>query len=118
MGRFFFKHRKCTAKRLGSYAIEATSQQAALVIAQHGACPHCGMRARVPYHYTDSPTFCPKFMGQVRGSRLIATELRTPCDGRCTGATGPNCDCQCNGENHGIRMLIEISRDAGAAPKQ
>ena len=23
------------------------------------------------------------------------------CDGRCTGAIGPNCDCHCRGENHG-----------------
>ena len=24
------------------------------------------------------------------------------CDARCTGATGPNCDCACGGENHGM----------------
>lgn len=23
------------------------------------------------------------------------------CDGRCMGATGPNCDCSCGGKNHG-----------------
>lgn len=23
------------------------------------------------------------------------------CDGRCMGATGPNCDCSCGGHNHG-----------------
>lgn len=23
------------------------------------------------------------------------------CDGRCMGATGPNCECQCGGANHG-----------------
>jgi len=23
------------------------------------------------------------------------------CDPRCTGATGPNCECSCGGENHG-----------------
>ena len=23
------------------------------------------------------------------------------CGSRCQGATGPNCDCQCGGENHG-----------------
>lgn len=26
-----------------------------------------------------------------------------PCDGRCMGATGPNCECSCQGENHGGR---------------
>ena len=25
----------------------------------------------------------------------------TICDGRCMGATGQNCDCQCGGMNHG-----------------
>lgn len=24
------------------------------------------------------------------------------CDGRCMGATGPNCECACGGENHGL----------------
>lgn len=24
-----------------------------------------------------------------------------PCDGRCTSAKGPNCDCSCGGKNHG-----------------
>ena len=26
---------------------------------------------------------------------------RRACDGRCTGATGPRCECACGGENHG-----------------
>jgi hypothetical protein len=25
-----------------------------------------------------------------------------PCDGRCTGARGHNCECSCGGANHGI----------------
>ena len=24
------------------------------------------------------------------------------CNGRCMGATGPNCECSCGGANHGI----------------
>ncbi len=27
------------------------------------------------------------------------------CDARCMGAKGPNCDCQCGGENHGASYL-------------
>src|SRR6266550_1112477 len=27
------------------------------------------------------------------------------CDARCRGAKGPNCDCQCGGENHGANYL-------------
>lgn len=29
-----------------------------------------------------------------------------PCSARCTGATGPACDCSCGGENHGGRHAI------------
>jgi hypothetical protein len=27
------------------------------------------------------------------------------CDARCTGATGPDCECQCGGHNHGADNL-------------
>lgn len=27
------------------------------------------------------------------------------CDSRCTGAIGPNCECQCGGANHGANWL-------------
>ena len=29
-------------------------------------------------------------------------ETDTPCDERCTSAKGPDCNCSCNGANHGI----------------
>lgn len=28
------------------------------------------------------------------------------CSAKCTGATGPACDCSCGGENHGSRHTI------------
>jgi hypothetical protein len=30
-----------------------------------------------------------------------------PCDARCTGARGHNCECQCGGKNHGQQNAIE-----------
>lgn len=41
---------------------------------------------------------------------LVATEVKgtvtdCPCDGRCTSAKGPNCDCSCGGANHGSDYL-------------
>lgn len=35
--------------------------------------------------------------------RYLRGRLRddVTCDARCTGATGPNCDCSCGGANHG-----------------
>jgi len=35
----------------------------------------------------------------VRPIKARITEKE--CDGRCTGAVGPACDCKCGGENHG-----------------
>ena len=40
-----------------------------------------------------------------------------PCDGRCTGATGPKCECKCGGENHGTNALVAIDTIVGAAPR-
>ena len=58
-------------------------------------------------------------MGRVgpKGGRMVRDELRCPCDGRCTGAKGPSCDCQCGGANHGSGLLVAVQVDAGAAPK-
>jgi hypothetical protein len=29
-----------------------------------------------------------------------------PCNARCTGARGPNCECQCGGKNHGAGNVM------------
>lgn len=57
------------------------------------------------------------WMGQVQRDRLVKPEQETPCDGRCTGARGPACDCQCGGEHHGTGRLIAVVRDAGKLPR-
>lgn len=54
-------------------------------------------------------------MGRVEGDRLTQTKYLCPCDGRCTGALGPNCDCQCGGANHGSGRVVEVQVDAGRA---
>lgn len=46
------------------------------------------------------------FMGVVQGTNFVKTENRPPCDGRCTHACGPVCDCQCGGANHGSGKLV------------
>ena len=56
------------------------------------------------------------YMGRVSQNRLVKTEERCKCDARCTFATGPNCDCQCGGVNHGSKMLVEVTFDAGPVP--
>lgn len=47
------------------------------------------------------------FMGQVHGDKYVKTENRAPCDGRCTHACGPVCDCACGGVNHGTGRLVQ-----------
>lgn len=56
-------------------------------------------------------------MGMVQRHRLVLTGLECPCDGRCTGAVGPSCDCQCGGENHGTGALVRVTYDAGPVPR-
>lgn len=46
------------------------------------------------------------FMGVVQGEKFIQTVNRPACDGRCTHAHGPHCDCACNGVNHGSGRVV------------
>jgi len=57
------------------------------------------------------------YLGKVQGDKLLQTVDKCPCDGRCTGAKGPNCDCQCNGDNHGTGRLVSVTVEVGKAPK-
>jgi len=47
------------------------------------------------------------FMGQVQGDAYILTANKPACDGRCTHASGPHCDCACNGANHGSGRVVQ-----------
>ncbi len=58
-----------------------------------------------------------KFMGEIKRERLTVTEAHSACDGRCTNAPGPSCDCKCGGENHGTQRIVEVVRDLGPAPR-
>ena len=64
---------------------------------------------------TDTHSAAFEFMGQVSGNRLISEKDRCPCDDRCTSARGPNCECSCGGENHGIGW-VTIVIDVGGVP--
>ena len=46
--------------------------------------------------------------------QLVIERIAAPCDGRCTNASGPDCDCVCGGENHGSRRLVVIRSDGGS----
>lgn len=55
-------------------------------------------------------------IGRVRRHRVVRVEDHPACDARCTNATGPSCDCQCGGENHGSGRTVKvITADLGAA---
>ena len=57
-----------------------------------------------------------EYMGKVTRDLLTRTVNTTPCDHRCTGANWPNCDCKCNGENHGTGKMIDKTYDMGSIP--
>jgi len=45
-------------------------------------------------------------MGQVHGHVYQRTEDKPACDGRCTHASGPECDCPCSGATHGSAQVV------------
>jgi hypothetical protein len=51
------------------------------------------------------------FMGEVHGSSYSEKVVKCLCDARCLNAEGPDCNCECNGQNHGIGMLGLIIED-------
>jgi len=47
-------------------------------------------------------TSCPQGCRTAVDAKPIKARItEKECDGRCTGAVGPACDCKCGGENHG-----------------
>jgi hypothetical protein len=52
-------------------------------------------------------------MGEVRGDNYVKHEDKPACDGRCTHAAGPMCDCLCGGANHGTGKTVRITKIEG-----
>ncbi len=53
-------------------------------------------------------------MGRVKNSGTVVTASHVipACDSRCTGATGPKCDCPCGGVNHGTGAVVRVEQTA------
>ena len=51
--------------------------------------------------------FCPQCQARtwVTSNRVKGKPSEQPCSALCQQATGPDCDCQCNGRNHGRAWL-------------
>ncbi len=56
-------------------------------------------------------------MGAVRRQRITNFAAHTPCDLRCTMASGPECNCQCGGENHGSGVTVAVFKDVQGIPR-
>lgn len=69
-------------------------------------CPKCG--------YNPEGGKKHQTMGKVTTTGLQGSAMAPPCDGRCTNAPGPSCDCQCGGENHGSGKLVPKAVNRGA----
>ncbi len=121
MERWFLKCRSCKkpwavdvpdSRHITGYVFHVSNPQ--LRDTSYGLCPFCG----------DAPTAderrlakrSHKVMGKVSRNHLVNFMFAPPCDGRCTNARGPNCDCQCGGKNHGSQRLIETQINAGKVP--
>jgi len=69
-------------------------------IAYYMDCQTCG-RTNVSH----KARVCPSCNGPASKKMVMDTHKaarpRHQCGPKCTSATGPNCDCQCGGRNHG-----------------
>lgn len=54
-----------------------------------------------------------EYMGRVERDNLVKDHVRCACDGRCTGAVGPKCDCHCGGVNHGTGAVVRFTTIEG-----
>jgi hypothetical protein len=55
-----------------------------------------------PTEYGGDPLgLCPQCGRLMSYGELKGTFAPVPCDARCTGARGHNCECSCGGANHG-----------------
>lgn len=54
-----------------------------------------------------------ELMGRVSrdNTRILSEGYACACDGRCTGARGPLCDCHCGGVNHGTGAVVPVVTD-------
>ena len=117
-GRWYLKCRKC--RKVWAIDVQADPQRPysdPVCAEEWRPCPHCGYdpaeriddRGRRVWNYSQYPARHHVRMGKVVPGKkaLLSPEYLTPCDGRCTNAKGPSCDCKCHGANHGTGRLIE-----------
>lgn len=55
------------------------------------------------HYFRFPPAKCPTCQKEIYGKPIDGrVNPDHPCDARCTGATGHNCECACGGANHGM----------------
>lgn len=75
-------------------------------------CPDCLFHAAAEAEGHRAPPagqcpVCSQNM-QIQGATRGVLSYQTPCDDRCTMATGRNCTCNCGGRNHGSQIVVPI----------
>lgn len=84
-------------------------------------CPGCLSSMMVEVDLAEMEPRCEacdtrlQIVGRVRHQHWVRTGLETPCDARCTGATGSKCNCACGGKNHGSHAVVEVVCASGKA---
>ncbi len=126
--RWFFKCPKCRKPFAADLPVNRTpyssEEENAKWYAQTSPCPHCQhvptRERETPYYGGSLATYRTwhRAMGCVMDTQWIARlEHRCACDARCTGATGPNCECSCGGKNHGTGRVVEIAVPVARVPQ-
>jgi hypothetical protein len=89
---------------------------------RYETCPHCGHTpTRQNYirgHKLMGFVRTPRAYEQEQRERLVEEGVTSACDGRCTNAKGPDCECVCGGKNHGTQRLVVVQHDAGPVPQE
>jgi hypothetical protein len=67
--------------------------------------PFASAERKIDTYDCDGPVI---FMGIIKGEKWEKTGTRPACDGRCTHAHGPSCDCACGGANHGTGRVVNV----------
>jgi hypothetical protein len=116
--RYTVKCRFCKAKWMEDFSHEAVQHGKVYAGTRHH-CPKTDeSRAKfaesLRYRGIPERDFAERLGAEMSAYAIFVTRpvkwkqvaAPTKCSARCRGATGPNCDCQCRGKNHGGNQVL------------
>jgi hypothetical protein len=116
--RYTVKCRFCKAKWMEDFSHEAVQHGKVYAGTRHHCPKSDESRAKfaesLRYRGTPEWAFAERLGAEMSLYGIFVTHsvqwkrtfAPTKCGARCMGATGPNCDCQCKGHNHGKNQVL------------